>query len=463
MPRRPPRLRVPRDAATSSGRCVTPQDGDVAGAEGQGTGSWGDTQILPGVPGVSPGVGSASSSGPTVLLGPGDKGHPQNSLSLIRGCPQHSPTVRTVLRSHEQPQESPSATRGPPSATSCPSPEGGSGWQHPSPLGISQSQWPHKSFRHPLDPRPPGSASGKLGTPSVPLSPTGSATPHSERHPEAEVQGQGPPECPSPVTEAISSREDATGRGGRMSPLSPRRLSDRSLRRWLRALGDNPGPVTELTRSLYRRRLGLSAVPTAGLAPTGHSPELLAALRTGHIPDCGQDELALTGQFERPECGRPWREGQLKSSFNYLLLDPRITQNLPQRSPRLSPAERFQSFVTAVFYVGKGTRARPFCHLGQALRQHRDHTRPHGHGVVVLQCFHHRANAEAHTRESCMLEALGLQPLTNERRGPCYGVAAAWAAERRQRLGVLLLHRAMSILLAEGECQLRPGDIPGGP
>lgn len=68
---------------------------------------------------------------------------------------------------------------------------------------------------------------------------------------------------------------------------------------------------------------GLTLLPNAGTATPGHSPELVAALRTGHVPDCAQDELALARQFDRPDRSRHWREGLLKSSFNYLLLDPR--------------------------------------------------------------------------------------------------------------------------------------------
>lgn len=56
----------------------------------------------------------------------------------------------------------------------------------------------------------------------------------------------------------------------------------------------------------------------------------------------------------------------------------------------------------------------------------------------------------------------GLQSITNQRKGNCYGVAASWPAERRRRLGVHMLHRAMRIFLAEGERQLRPADIQGG-
>ncbi|NXK43313.1 ANKL1 protein, partial [Piprites chloris] len=361
------------------------------------------------------GVGSSPGSSPTVLLCPGDQGHPQNPPSGPRGSPHPG-----VL-------------------------EGGSGWQRHSSLGTPRFQWPHGSSRHLLAPQAPVTARGDPDTPSVPLSPPGCGPHCSGGHREDEGQGQPLPECHSPGTGVTPSPEDATGRDGRVSP-GP--LSDQSLRRRLRELGQEPGR---------------------------HSPELVAALRTGHIPDCAQDELALARQFERPDRSRRWREGLLKSSFNYLLLDPRTTRDLPLRCPRLSPAQRFQTFVSAVFYVGKGTRARPYCHLAEALGQHRAGTRrgcpkvrrileiwESGHGVVSVLCFQNRVPAEAYTREGCMVEALGLQTLTNQRKGHCYGVAAGWAPERRRRLGVHMLYRAMSIFLAEGERQLRPGDIPGG-
>lgn len=49
----------------------------------------------------------------------------------------------------------------------------------------------------------------------------------------------------------------------------------------------------------------------------------------------------------------------------------RVTQNLPLRCHALSPAERFQTFVRAIFYVGKGKRARPYSHLYEALAHYR--------------------------------------------------------------------------------------------
>uniref|UniRef100_A0A8C3JTN5 Ankyrin repeat and LEM domain containing 1 n=1 Tax=Calidris pygmaea TaxID=425635 RepID=A0A8C3JTN5_9CHAR len=581
MPRRPPRLRVPWGVSRDP---ATPGRGDVSSGDREGTGSLDDTEILPrapsqpslppaasssssssptvllvpgdhghpqgapsdgqGSPGSSPtvllvpgdhgrsqgtpsdGQGSPGSS-PTVLLVPGDHGHPQDTPSDAQGSPGSSPTVLLVPGDHGHPQDTPSDAQGSPGssptvllvtgdhghpqgtpsdaqgcsgssptvllvpgdhghpqdtpsdaqgslcATNSPNPrvlEGGSGWQDPSTLGTHQSRWPHGSFSHLLAPRPLGSTTVEPRSPVVPLSPAAC----SEEHLEDEERGQAPTGWHNPGREATTSPEDAVVQDGRVHRGPPRPLSDETLRRRLRALGDNPGPVTELTRWLYLRRLEELVRGPRG-SPAGHSPELVAALRTGHVPDCAQDELVLAQQFDRPDRTRHWREGLVKSSFNYLLLDPRTTQNLPLRSHRLSPAECFRTFVEAIFYVGKGTRARPYCHLAEALSQHRAGTQKgcpkvrrileiwgSGHGVISVHCFQSTVPAEAYTREGCLVEALGLQTITNQRKGNCYGVAASWPAERRRRLGVHMLHRAMRIFLAEGERQLRPPDIQGG-
>ncbi|XP_006898380.1 PREDICTED: ankyrin repeat and LEM domain-containing protein 1 [Elephantulus edwardii] len=251
-------------------------------------------------------------------------------------------------------------------------------------------------------------------------------------------------------------------------------MSDLELLRQLRALGQNPGPITSFTRPHYLRRLEEASV---GPGPdfAGHSPELAKALKTGQIPDAQADEDALAQQFERPDPARKWREGIVKSSFTYLLLDPRETQDLPGRAFQLTPAERFRIFVRAIFYVGKGTRARPDAHLWEALG-HRgcpgkqpSQACPKvqrildiwasGHGVVSLHCFQHVVAVEAYTREACLVDALGIQMLTNQKQGHCYGVVAGWPPARRRSLGVHLLYRALLVFLAEGERELRPQDI----
>ena len=46
-----------------------------------------------------------------------------------------------------------------------------------------------------------------------------------------------------------------------------------------------------------------------------------------------QLEIDMVSQFEAGD--RKWREGNSKMSFNYLLLDPRTTKNLPARHQML--------------------------------------------------------------------------------------------------------------------------------
>ena len=49
----------------------------------------------------------------------------------------------------------------------------------------------------------------------------------------------------------------------------------------------------------------------------------------------------------------------------------RVTKNLPYRSHSMSPIDCFQTFISAIFYVGKGKRSRPYSHLYEALDYHR--------------------------------------------------------------------------------------------
>ncbi|KAM9515883.1 ankyrin repeat and LEM domain-containing protein 1 isoform 2-T2 [Guaruba guarouba] len=289
---------------------------------------------------------------------------------------------------------------------------------------------------------------------------------------------RGPRPCPPSTQEHLECEERDQDRApsehhspGHEDTAPPRPLSDEGLCRQLRALGDEPGPITALTRQLYLRRLE-ELLGTHQNRPVGHSQELRAMLQSSLIPDCSLDELELRQEFDLPSWSRHWREGLVKSSFSYLLLDPRTTQNLLLRSHCLSPAKCFRTFVQAIFYMGKRTHMRPYCHVTEALGQHRAGTQKgcpkvrcileiwaSGHGVVSVHCFQSTVPAEAYTREGCLVEALGLQTITNQKKGLCYGTVAYWPAVRRRRLGVHMLHMATSIFLAEGERQLRPVDV----
>ena len=57
------------------------------------------------------------------------------------------------------------------------------------------------------------------------------------------------------------------------------------------------------------------------------------------------------------------RNALLRSSFNYLLLDPRRIVNIKLNSLQQSVPASWRVFLDGVFYVGKGTRSRPYAHL----------------------------------------------------------------------------------------------------
>nr|XP_014347288.1 PREDICTED: ankyrin repeat and LEM domain-containing protein 1 [Latimeria chalumnae] len=252
-------------------------------------------------------------------------------------------------------------------------------------------------------------------------------------------------------------------------------LSDADILEKLKEHGEKPGPITDLTRKVYLQlldKLMKDSKSRKKLQSVDYSPELSSALETFTLPDCKDDEMALSQQFDKPDKNRRWREGVLKSSFNYLLLDPRVTRNLPARCYYLSPAECFRTFVSAIFYVGKGKRSRPYSHLYEALTHYKCAKKQVGSkiqhildiwncglGVISLHCFQNSIPVEAYTREACMVDAIGLKMLTNQKKGDYYGIVATWPMKRRRHLGVHILHRAMQIFLAEGERQLRPPDI----
>lgn len=146
-------------------------------------------------------------------------------------------------------------------------------------------------------------------------------------------------------------------------------MTDKELRLRLVELGESPGPISSRTRPTYMRRLcrlmesnsqsprqqrqtdqsqtgvyGMYKyfscdfkfsrkfkrsllISSPGLhcpADLGYSPELCLALRTFELPHCHADEQALFQQFDQADQNRKWREGIIKSCFNYLLLDPRL-------------------------------------------------------------------------------------------------------------------------------------------
>ncbi|XP_018378176.1 PREDICTED: uncharacterized protein LOC108770914 isoform X2 [Trachymyrmex cornetzi] len=165
-------------------------------------------------------------------------------------------------------------------------------------------------------------------------------------------------------------------------------IDDVALRQELRQLGDQPGPITNTTRQLYQKRLlrlrnirdanSVSFIPNLQSSPRNQISKLdkiKSYLELGdwlnHLDTYRSMEKQVFQEFVSPDPSRRWREGTSKTSFTYLLLDPRITQDLPNRSVHLTESEVWSIFLNAIFYIGKGKRSRPYSHLYDAFKMWR--------------------------------------------------------------------------------------------
>lgn len=282
-----------------------------------------------------------------------------------------------------------------------------------------------------------------------------------------------------------------------------------ALRAELTNFGDPPGPITKSTKKLYIKRLTKYKRNTSQMKAqfnaieenkTKFSVELDRTVRREEIferiSEYRSFENELVTYFQNNPNTKRLREGHLKQSFIYMLIDPRISNNLPGESSFLTKFEVWQRFLRSIFYVGKGKTSRPYSHLYEAMKKF---SRLHsvgqnkgtglksiaieslksptkqsfdskkldkildiwsnGKGVVCLHVFHNILPAEAYTREAAIIDALSLQHLTNIKRGDYYGPAQSWTMRAKKCLGVALLHKAMQIYVAEGESQLSPSDL----
>ncbi|KAL9883179.1 uncharacterized protein ACN427_010642 isoform 1-T2 [Glossina fuscipes fuscipes] len=293
-----------------------------------------------------------------------------------------------------------------------------------------------------------------------------------------------------------------------------------ALRAELTSFGAPPGPITKSTKRLYIKKLiKYKRNTTAAQALKKKldnnilkfSVELQRTLKSVEQFERIQKEytkyeVKSVEYFANNKVNhKKARGGHLKQSFIYMLIDPRISCNLPGEIMYLEKYDMWQRFLQSIFYVGKGKTSRPYSHLYEAMKVHsRSHQKElqeklakkdrnistkkqlinmeslkvptkqstnskklnrileiwaNGNGVVCLHVFHNIVPIEAYTREAAIIEALGLQHLTNCKRGDYYGPAKTWTMKEKKFLGIALLHKAMLIYLAEGESQLSPSDL----
>ncbi|XP_029037436.2 uncharacterized protein LOC114873355 isoform X3 [Osmia bicornis bicornis] len=267
-------------------------------------------------------------------------------------------------------------------------------------------------------------------------------------------------------------------------------LTDQTIRRKLIALGDNPGPITNTTRQLYLKRLTkfenkknnsssvrlksnhCRAFPKTNKNFKFHmQPFLEYGDWVNDLTKYKTIEKNIFEEFCIVSPSRRWREGTNKTCFNYLLLDPRITEDLPS-AENMKDSERWLKFLSAIFYIGKGSHNRPFAHLKEASETWFSHKSSdnkkiqrilniwnEGYGVVCLRVFQNRIPVEAYTREAAMIEALGTENLKNCKSGDYYGKVITWSREEKRKFGRYLLYQAMKIFIHDGERQISTLDF----
>ncbi|XP_049876839.1 ankyrin repeat and LEM domain-containing protein 1-like [Pectinophora gossypiella] len=280
-----------------------------------------------------------------------------------------------------------------------------------------------------------------------------------------------------PVEDPADNSPDSTVLSVASSLPASVDYDNNTLRAELLRRGFRPGPIQDSTRTLYLKKLHAlkkNPIVASGQGKT-YSIEMEKSLRTDdwmkNLTPYMELETKAREDFANPN--RKWREGTAKTSFTYLLLDPRLTGNLPAKAGTQGHHISWVTFVNSIFYVGKGKRSRPYSHLYQALTLwKRDFTQSKDKkvqhildiwsdkvGVVCLHIFQNVIPAEAYTYEASMIDVLGLQNLKNLKSGNYYGSVASWPHKDRRMLGLYLLYKAMLIFLSEGERQLRPDDI----
>lgn len=231
---------------------------------------------------------------------------------------------------------------------------------------------------------------------------------------------------------------------------------------------------------LFRRFLHSNSYRLIPHLPTDFSLELQQTLKPNLKDSVIQEYGKLEQQMELSFRGevKNWRQGNAKKSFIYMLIDPRVSQNLPGLASGMEPHEIWRQFLASVFYVGKGKSSRPYAHLYEAmeLNRRKEHEVPKkikdrakverildiwksDSGVVCLQVFHNIIPAEAFTREGAMIEALGVRSLTNLKSGEFYGIVQGWPQKKKKQLGIYLLFKALRMFLLEGESQISPADL----
>ncbi|XP_053211816.1 ankyrin repeat and LEM domain-containing protein 1-like [Panonychus citri] len=270
-----------------------------------------------------------------------------------------------------------------------------------------------------------------------------------------------------------------------LEPIDPllQQLTDQEVRQQLMGLGQSPGPINDTTRNAYLRKLKIlksaSVVtnspakpkqlqPLSPLSPLSpfkplpaYSPYINAILLNRFK---FKESKKLEEEFVEKFFSNPIGPTDF---FVYLLLDPR--KYCPsQPSNNKIDNNPFVRFIKSIFYIGKGKNNRPYMHLYEAAAPAKNN-KPisakvkliqeiwdQGLGVISLHIVIAMSSNEAYARESLMIDAIGINKLTNIRSGQ---QKINWPEARRMTLGTHFIYNAYANVKTNGVRQIRRVNI----
>ena len=150
--------------------------------------------------------------------------------------------------------------------------------------------------------------------------------------------------------------------------------------------------------------------------------------------------------------------------YNYLLLDGSMLEeyfeDFKRRKENIIQAKDLAFFKHVCFYIGKGKNGRKFSHIIDGRKEfykskdfRSDSTKlgkicsiwKEGRGIAILQLHPETCHFEALSIEFAIIKAFGLDNLTNEINGTCYGAMQDWGINEVVNYGNLCLLKAFKL------------------
>lgn len=162
--------------------------------------------------------------------------------------------------------------------------------------------------------------------------------------------------------------------------------------------------------------------------------------------------------------------------YNYVLLKKSVLGNLRKIGSKsidtkLDVFAIFLEFVRSIYYIGKATGRRDLDHIREAIdivmndttKSVEEDGKLHTcmkelleeEGVVIVTGFQDSSNYMAHNREAAMMDWVGLENLTNIRKGSYYGETEEWNTIKKKNYGMMVLFSLFKNYLNDGAIGLQ--------